>query len=60
MSNDYALGLWVKVIIVQVLGKYMVLGYLDPQGLVSACEGMCQDGKKLEWFPITFPDSHHS
>ena len=27
------LGFWVIVITVQVLGKYMMIRYLDPQGL---------------------------
>ena len=26
------LGFWVRVIIVQVLGKYMIIWYLDPSG----------------------------
>ena len=30
MPNDLVLGVWVMVIIVQVLGKYMFFGYLDP------------------------------
>ena len=28
--NDWVLGSWIIVIIVQVLGKYMIIGYLDP------------------------------
>ena len=28
----YPLGIWVKVVIVQVLGKYMITRYLDPWG----------------------------
>ena len=30
MPNIWVLGIWVIVIIVQVLGKYMIIGYLDP------------------------------
>ena len=30
VPNNWLLGFWVKVIIVQVLGKYMIIGYLDP------------------------------
>ena len=32
VPNYWVLGFWVIVIIVQVLGKYMNIGYLDPQG----------------------------
>ena len=28
--SHQALGIWVIVIVVQVLGKYMIVGYLDP------------------------------
>ena len=30
VSNTYVLGSWVIVIIVQVLGKRMIIRYLDP------------------------------
>ena len=30
VPNNLVLGFWVIVIIVQVLGKYMIIGYLDP------------------------------
>ena len=30
VSNIWVLGIWVIAIIVQVWGKYMVIGYLDP------------------------------
>ena len=30
MPNNQVLGIWVMVIIVQVSGKYMIIGYLDP------------------------------
>ena len=30
MPNNYVLGIWVIVITVQVLGKYMIIGCLDP------------------------------
>ena len=30
MPNYWVLGFWVMVIIEQVLGKYMVIRYLDP------------------------------
>ena len=30
VPNAYVLGIWVIVIIVQVLGKYMIIRYLDP------------------------------
>ena len=35
VSNNQVLGIWVLVIMVQVLGKYMTIRYLDPQGKVS-------------------------
>ena len=28
--NTYVLGYWVIVIMVQLLGKYLTVGYLDP------------------------------
>ena len=30
VPNNSVLGIWVVVIIVQVSGKYMIIGYLDP------------------------------
>ena len=30
VANNWVLGIWVIVIIVQVLGKYMIIGYMDP------------------------------
>ena len=30
VPNNLVLGIWVIVIIVQVLGKYMIIRYLDP------------------------------
>ena len=30
MPNNWVLGIWVIVIEVQVLGKYMIIKYLDP------------------------------
>ena len=30
VPNNQVLGFWVIVIIVQVLGKYIIIGYLDP------------------------------
>ena len=30
VPNNLVLGLWVIVIIIQVLGKYMIIGYMDP------------------------------
>ena len=30
VPNNVVLGFWVIVIIVQVLGKYMIIRYLDP------------------------------
>ena len=33
VHNNLVLGIWVIVIIVQVLGKYMIIGYVDPQGM---------------------------
>ena len=30
VPNNKVLGFWVIVILVQVLGKYMIIGYLDP------------------------------
>ena len=30
VPNNWVLGFWVVVIMVQVLGKYMTIGYLDP------------------------------
>ena len=30
VPNDWVLGFWVIVIIVQAMGKYMIIRYLDP------------------------------
>ena len=30
VPNNWVFGTWVIVIIVQILGKYMIIGYLDP------------------------------
>ena len=30
VPNNWVLGIWVILIIVQVLGKYMIIRYLDP------------------------------
>ena len=30
VPNNKVLGFWVIAIMIQVLGKYMILGYLDP------------------------------
>ena len=30
VPNNWVLGIWVIVIMVQALGKYMIIGYLDP------------------------------
>ena len=30
VPNNWVLGFWVIVIVVQVLGKYMIIRYLDP------------------------------
>ena len=30
MLNNWVLRVWVIVIVVQVLGKYMIIRYLDP------------------------------
>ena len=30
VPNNQVLGFWVMVFIVQALGKYMIIGYLDP------------------------------
>ena len=30
VPNNLVLGFWARVIIVQVLRKYMIIGYLDP------------------------------
>ena len=32
VPNNSVLGIWVIVITVQFLGKYMIIGYLDPEG----------------------------
>ena len=32
VPNNWAVGIWVIVIIVQLLSKYMIIGYLDPWG----------------------------
>ena len=32
VPNNWVLGFWVVMVIVQVLGQYMIIGYLDPQG----------------------------
>ena len=31
----YPPGIWVKVITVQVLGEYLIVGYLDPPGKLN-------------------------
>ena len=30
VPNNWVLRIWVIAIVVQVLGKYMIIGYLDP------------------------------
>ena len=32
VPDNQVLGYWVIVVIVQVLGKYRIVGYLDPEG----------------------------
>ena len=32
MPHNLVVGIWVIVIVVQVLRKYMIIGYLDPKG----------------------------
>ena len=32
--NTWVLGIWVTVIMVQVWGTYMIIGYLDPEGKI--------------------------
>ena len=34
VANNWVLGVLVIVIIEQVLGKYMIIGYLDPEGKI--------------------------
>ena len=34
VPNNLVLGFWAIVIIMQVLGEYMIIRYLDPQGLI--------------------------
>ena len=41
------LGFWVIVIIVQVLGKYMIIRYLDPQGYRGLYRNILEPGIKL-------------
>ena len=36
VPNNSVLGIWVIVIIVQVLGKYMIIWYLDPRGSLAS------------------------
>ena len=33
--KNQVLGIWIIVIIVQVLGKYLIIWYLDPWGMLS-------------------------
>ena len=33
MPNNWELGFWVIVIIIQGLGGYMIIRYLEPEGL---------------------------
>ena len=35
MPNIYVLGIFAIVLVVQVLGKYTIIEYLDPQGMVA-------------------------
>ena len=35
VPNNQVLGFWVIVIVVQVLGKYMIIRYLDPKGSLN-------------------------
>ena len=32
VANNYVLGIWVRVLVVQVLGKYVIIRYLDAYG----------------------------
>ena len=38
VHNNQVFGVWVIVIIVQILGKFMTIGYLDPEGRVQELE----------------------
>ena len=39
VPNNWVLGDWLIGIVVQVLGKYTIIGYLDPLG--SSSKGIC-------------------
>ena len=42
VPNYLVRGVWVIVTVVQVLGKHMIVGYLDPKGLASTMDGVPQ------------------
>ena len=45
VPNNLVLGIWVIVIIVQVLGKYMTIRYLDPLTNMKAEMGTLLQGR---------------
>ena len=38
VHNNQVIGIWVIVIVVQILRKAMTIGYLDPEGRVQELE----------------------
>ena len=47
--NNWVLRVWVIVIVVQILGKYMDIRYLNPQGyIIGMYKGIIQMAKKME------------
>ena len=50
VPNIQVLEMWVIVIIVQVLGKYMIIRYLDPQGHLLGCA--CPPAFPCSWLRV--------
>ena len=42
MPHNWVLGIWVKVLLIHILGKYMVIKYLDPWGKEDKKERLSQ------------------
>ena len=38
ITKYLVLGFWVIVVTEQFLGKYMIVGYLDPEGIAPSAE----------------------
>ena len=52
------LGIWVLVVVVQLLGKSMVIGHLDSEGkFVTATGGSLNQGARLEKLATTYKEA---